>query len=92
VEKEKRNEQHARECFYFTAIIRTNKYKYHIVCDWKSILLLNIYKRWRKGSVGGKNPARDTCDVKKRAERINFQKCYSLKKRTAHDMKAVERI
>lgn len=34
-------------CFYFTAIIRTNKYKYHIVCDWKSILLIpfkHLYK------------------------------------------------
>lgn len=46
--KRKRNEQHAGECFYFTAIIGTNKYKYHIVCDWKSILLLNSYKWWRK--------------------------------------------
>lgn len=61
----------ARKCFYFTAIIRMNKYKYHIVCDWKSILLLNIYKWRRKGSVGGRKiPGTGHSWCQKR--RINF--------------------
>lgn len=34
------NEQRAIECF--TAIIRRDKYKYHIQCDRKSILLISF--------------------------------------------------
>ena len=57
------------ECFYFTTIIGTNKYKYHIVCDWKSILLLNIYKWWRKRKYRRekKSGIREIRDNEKRA-------------------------